>query len=212
MLTAENEIDRQFRCLDQMISMHSTLRDRYAHLALTANLLLLASSVVFCATTFSGDYISARMGLSTRVLSDILGVASVTAFFASLAMLTLDCKGTSARHADAAKRLTAVLALFRQARHDSGWPEDQREKLHQAYWGAMTNIAPIPDSKFNSLKAHHLRKVQTSKMSGSFPGCPLFIIRAMVLCRSVSRAVRGRDVTGKENQHDAAPPPDRNRG
>ena len=98
---SSQELDRKYRCLRQMISMHSMLRDQYHLRAVFLDLLLLAASVIFCATTFACDYISKRLGVPQEVVKDILGVSAVAAFFAALAGMVLDWKGKAARHGDA---------------------------------------------------------------------------------------------------------------
>ena len=187
---SERELDRQFRVLRQTISMHGMLRDQYRRLGVCVDLLLLAASVIFCASTFACDYISKRLGMSEGVLADILGVASIAAFFAALAGMVLGWKGKAARHGEAVKALSAVLAAFREARGDDGWPTGEMSALSKAYWDAANNVVPIPDRRFTSLKARHLRKVEVSRMSDSVPGCPVSLIRIVVLCRSVFKLCR----------------------
>ncbi len=183
---SDKELNRQFRCLGQTISMHSMLRDRYERWAVFVNLLLLASSVVFCATSFAHSYISQRFGVPEQIVADVLGVAAIAAFFAVLATMVLDWKGRAARHDEAAKILTTALAVFRGARGGDGWAGCERQVLSQAYWDAMKGVAPIPDRCFTKLKIKHLRKVAVSKMSDILPGCPLFLIRFLVFYRSIS--------------------------
>ena len=195
---SNKELDRQYRSLKQMISMHSMLRDQYHRRAVFINLVLLAASVVFCATTFACDYISKRLGVSEELTTDVLGVASITAFFAALAALVLDWKGKAARHSEAVKALTNALVFFRNARTEDDWPEAQVSALSQAYWNAASNVVPIPDGRFTALKARHLRKVEVSRTSDSMPGCPLFLIRFRVFFRSVFKLMCKRSRMGDQ--------------
>jgi len=183
------ELSRQFRVLDQTLSMHTMLRDRYARLALILDIMLLACSVTFCATTFARDEAFTKVGLSSQNVRYVLGIASVSAFFASLVALRVDWKGKSALHRDAVQRLTTVLALFRELHRDDGtWPQDRGAELHQAYWRAMNHIVEVPTGAFVGLKARHLRKVKVSKMLDSMPGCPVFVLRFIVLCRYMKKS------------------------
>ena len=48
----------------------------------------------------------------------------------------------------------------------------------------------IPEKKFSKLKALHLRKVKLSKMSSAHPGCPIFVLDLILLCRSIIRVLQ----------------------
>ena len=185
------ELNRQFRVLDQTLSMHTILRDRYATRGLIIDIVLLACSVIFCATTFARDDVFTQFGLSPQNVRYVLGVASIAAFFASLTALRVDWKGKSARHRDATQKLTSVLALFRETRQEDGtWPQDRGAELHQAYWEVMNNVIEVPTSSFVGLKSRYLRNVEVSKMLDSMPGCPVFMLKLILFCRSISKTLK----------------------
>lgn len=186
---SDKELIRQFRVLDQTLSIHTILRDRYKTCALAIDIVLLGCAVIFTATTFARDDLFSQVGLLPEKVRYILGVASIIAFFASLVAILVDWKGKAARHQDAAEKLGAAMALFRKFRSDDGtWPQDRRGEIHQAYWEAMNNIIEIPSALFVSLKAQHLRKVQLSKMLDRRPGCPIFVLRFLILWQALKGA------------------------
>jgi len=185
------ELCRQFRVLKQMLSIHAILRDRYSWRALFIDIILLACSVIFCATTFARDDVFTYLGFSPRDVRYVLGIASIFAFFASLVALRSDWKGKSARHKDAGQKLGKVLSLFREYRKEDGsWPQDRMADLHRAYWEAMNNIVEVPDRLFVALKSRHLRKVELSKMSDLNPGCPVLVLRLVLFFRTITRSFR----------------------
>lgn len=191
MTVSQRELTRQFRVLRQTQSMHTTLRDRYKKFAVIVDIILLACSVVFCATTFVRDDVFAFIGLAAENVRFILGLASILAFFASLVALRVGWKGKAALHQEAEQRLTNVLALFRELRmEDETWPENKSDDLHQAYWEAIKNTAYIPTKKFVGLKSQYLRKVEISKMLDNLPGCPVILFRLILLFRSIKKAIR----------------------
>jgi hypothetical protein len=197
------ELSRQFRVLSQMLSMHAVLRDRYSRRALLIDILLLGCSVVFCATTFARDDLFIQLGMSPNNIRYLLGIASVIAFFASLVTLRADWKGKAACHREAFQKLGTVHSKFREFRQSDGlWPQDHMPELHHAYWEAMNNTVEIPDRLFVRLKNRHLKKVEISRISNSAPGCPLFLLRLILLKRSISRAFSKREPT-KETFTDA---------
>jgi len=190
-VVSAKELGRQFRVLKQMLSIHAILRDRYSCRALFIDIILLACSVIFCATTFARDDIFRYLALTPRDVRYILGIASIFAFFASLVALRSDWKGKSACHKDAGQKLGNVLSLFRECRQEDGsWPQDRMADLHRAYWEAMNNIVEVPDRLFVTLKSRHLRKVELSKMSDLNPGCPVFVLRVVLFLRSITRSFR----------------------
>lgn len=196
---SEKELNRQFRVLRQTLSMHTMLRDRYSKLALVIDIAFLACSVIFCATTFARDDIFAQIALSPKDVRYVLGVSSIVAFFASLVALRVDWKGKAARHRDAVQKLTNVLSLFRECQHEDGsWPRDRSAVLHRTYWEAMNNTIEVPDRPFVGLKVRYLRKVELSKMSDGAHGCPLLILRIILLIRSILKAFGKKDETEKE--------------
>ncbi len=187
------ELNRQYRVLNQTLSMHSMLGDRYARRALLLDVILLACSVIFCATTFARDSVLTLVGVSAYSARTLLGIASVTAFFASLVALRVDWKGKTARHRDAVQKLTHAMELFRRLRTDDGaWPLERGDELNRAYWDAINNVVEVPSSLFVSLKARHVRKVQLSKMLDSAPGSPVLVLRLILLGRAVKKAWRAK--------------------
>jgi len=196
-MVSSEEIDRQFRVSQQMLSMHSFLRDEFTFKAKFAELVLLGCSVVFCATAFAGDDFYQFFGLTTAFGRIVLGIASVLAFIATLSLLILDWRGSAARHGEAANRWSNVLALFRESQHPTdGWREEVRKTLSAAYWEASRNSVKVPEKRFNHLKARHLRKVEISKLLSKYPGCPRFLLWIVVLVRDVWRAIK--TTLGKE--------------
>ena len=94
------------------------------------------------------------------------------------------------RHKDAVQKLSGVLALFRKSRKEDGtWLQEQADELNRAYWEAVNNVVEIPPNQFVRLKAKHLKKVEISKMSSAIPGCPIFLLRFILFCRCINKAL-----------------------
>lgn len=184
------EIQRQFRLLDQSLTMHSILRDRYALRSLIIDLVQLAAAVIFCATTFMDDKIPASFGIDPGKPKILLGVASIAAFFASLFSLRVKWPDLAAIHDEASKKITNAMAIFRGHRKEDGtWPEDCLEELNKVYWIVSDNTPKIPDNKFVALKAKHLAKVELSKSISDHPGCPIWVLKIILFCRSITVAI-----------------------
>ena len=187
------EVQRQYRVLQQTLSMHTMLRDRYTSLALGLDISLLLGSLVLCGAVFTGDDLLRGIGLTQSITRGVMGGASFLVFFATLIGLRVSWKGKAERHRHAADRLTEGLARFRESRsEDSTWQEDRTADLNQLYWSIMRNVTPIPSNQFNQLKARHLRKVRISKMLDASPGCPVCFVRLVVLWEGLAAAWRRR--------------------
>ena len=106
------ELARKFRVLDQTLSMHTTLRDRYARRALLVDALLLACSVVFCASAFASDQVLALLGGSPDRVRYFLKAFSIITFMLSVLSLRVDWKGIAAAHRQAGEKMSGALAVF----------------------------------------------------------------------------------------------------
>jgi hypothetical protein len=188
---ALKEIERQYRVLRQTLSMHAMFRDRFAWRAKAVEVLLLACSVIFCATTFASDGLYRTFHLAPNLGRIVPDITSVIALMLSLALLVLDWKGQSALHRQATERWSEVLAKFRKNRSDDGsWPEDIRSELCSAYWEAARNLVEIPERRFNGLKARYLRKVAISELKSLYPGRPALLLSVILWSRDTVNAVR----------------------
>ena len=190
-LSVQMELGRKFRVLDQTLSMHTMLRDHYARRALLVDGLLLACSVVFCASAFASDQVLALLGGSPDRVRYLLKAFSVVTFMLSVLSLRVDWKGIAAAHRQAGEKMSGALAVFRKYRRDDGfWDASVAGELDSIYWEAMRNCVSIPESAFLKLKARHLRKVEISKMLDSNPGCPISILSTILFLSSLRKTKR----------------------
>jgi hypothetical protein len=172
------ELRRKLRVLDQTLSMHCTLRDRYARRALLVDVILLACSVVFCASAFASDQVLSLLGGSPDRVRYLLKAISVVTFMLSVVSLRVDWKGAAAAHRQAADKMSGALAVFRKYKRDDGsWDASIAGELDSVYSEAMRNSIAIPENAFLKLKARHLRKIEISKMLDLYPGRPVWVLR-----------------------------------
>jgi hypothetical protein len=141
---------------------------------------------MFCAFTFADSDLLIKLGISAYWFRVALGLASILAFLASLVGLRVDWKGRAANHREAALRLSAILAEFRNYRlADGTWAQSKIDDLRSSYWEVMNNIATIPEKHFLKLKAIHIRKMEISRMLDRSPGCPIVFLRLVLFIKSV---------------------------
>lgn len=92
----ESENDRQYDVLDQMLTAHALLRDRYAWRALWLNICLLATAIALNAFVFAGDDVLVAMfGAKPEHVKMGLGIASVVAMILSIMALRVDWSGAA---------------------------------------------------------------------------------------------------------------------
>lgn len=196
MQCADGEIQRQYRVIDQTLTMYSVLRDRYARLALLLTLGLFATSIFLCAFTFTPDDILRLFGISEPVARLALALLSALVFFLSIAELCLNWRDKSAQFGQAAEAISRLKALYRSILSKGTDPTaDEFRHLRDEYKRGMDDLPRIPDGVFLRLKAYHLRKVEISKMISARPGHPVWLLRIQLLVRG-----RFRDTKETERQ------------
>lgn len=197
------ELDRQYRVAKQTLGLHAMMRDQYGRRARGADLLLMACSIIFCSTTFAGDDLYKFLKVRPETARIVLGIASVVALIASTAALLTDWHECCGQHADAFRKWSSVVELFRRHRGEDGsWPADKLNELQSVYWKAGKESASIPDGKFNALKARYLRTVEISKLESAFPGCPRLILWAIVRARGTALAIKAGLTRGERKADD----------
>lgn len=189
----QQELQRQYRVLKQSVAMHFSLAGSAHRKAVFSELTLLAASVIFLTTTFAGPEFFLLFRPDETSTKMILGTASAIAFFSSTALLIVDWAGTSARHKDAAGRLSALLLTFREKRDENNnWPDSIADDLSTEYQRVNDVVVAIPDNKFNALKSRYLTKVEVSKLSSEYPGAPLFLLWSIIRIKASFDAILGR--------------------
>jgi hypothetical protein len=170
------EYDRQCNVVDQMLSMHSLLRDSYLRCAFWLNTALLSTSIMLCAFVFATDTVFSVFGLRPDGARIGLGLASVIVLILSIVELRVNWGATAAKHADAASKLALLKAKYRKLYSETrGNDPKKNSRLGREYERIMKEIPPIPDRMFNRLKAKHLVKKRLSQMISEAPETPIWL-------------------------------------
>lgn len=179
---SNDELKRQSRVADQMLTAYAVLRDRYACRATTLTLGILGSSVVLVACTFLSDDALIIVGISPFVTKIVVGAFSSFILFLSIAELRVDWRERSRQYADAAERLAKLKSKYRAllSEEEHTLP-DQIAEITKEYNSTMDGLPRIPENQFVKLKAYHLRKVRLSQLVDNSVGCPVWILRLRIL-------------------------------
>lgn len=171
------EFDRQYRVIDQLLTMHSVLRDRYKRWSTTMSIAVLVFSVVGTAFAFATGATTFAIGPVSALRATWLGWLAVAVFTLSVVELRVDWAGKAREHATSVQRLGDLKNRYRGASLTGADATDELAELGEEYARVMASITHIPDSRFLQLKAVHVRKVELSRMIDKAPGVPLWRLR-----------------------------------
>lgn len=163
------ESERQSRVIDQMISMHSVLGNRYRKRHKYFTIILIVISVILATLAFGMSTTQyTLLGIQAQRTS-WLGVLTLAIALLTVVGQIVDFQGKGQAHVDAARRLASLKSNYRNSAM-AGLRVEVQEQLTRVYDVVMSGLPPIPDNQFNQLKAAHLKKVAISKYLSAHPG------------------------------------------
>jgi len=174
------ESGRQERLADQLLSMHSYLRDWHSRTAKAITSAILVLTALGATVAFAGGDVKLTILGETATRATWAGFLTFATFALVLVDLVLDQRGAAAAHSNAARRLSDLKARYRASEN----PETPA-RLTEHYVEVTTEIVEIPASSFNRLKSRHLRKVEISKILTEHKGIRVW--RAKRLLRTRTR-------------------------
>lgn len=184
------EAERQHRVIDMMLTMHSVLRDRYKQRELIISTVLLCSSFIIVAGIFINPGILDKIRIDPNTVGRIVKICSLIVFLAVLIEVKVDWRGKAQRHEGAYKALQKLKVNSKEILVDYNLTDEQVKDKWLLINATLNEQFAIPERKFNKLKALHLRKVNLSKMNSAHPGCPIFVLELILLCRSIIKVLQ----------------------
>ena len=173
------EILRQKKVLDMMITMHAILRDRYKFRALIVDIILFSFAVILNALVFVDYSFFENLGINKVTLQILIGIFSIGIFLLSVIVILVNWKEKSDQHANAGSQLSKLLNDCRYILQINEPAEKQKllSTFNISYKEINDSIIKIPDNKFLSLKSKHLKKVALSKLLDENPQKSLWKLR-----------------------------------
>jgi hypothetical protein len=181
------ELERQKRVISMMITMHSILSCKYSRKANFFEIILLIVSGVLNTLVFiDTNFITRVTSINPLNQQLLIGIASVTVFTISIVLLKVNWKEKSESHRKAAEQL---FILLQDCRMILNLPDHEEKNLqtfefNKRYRQITNMLEKIPNSKFNSLKSAHYRKLELSKLIDRFPGSTLFVLKVKLFLSS----------------------------
>jgi hypothetical protein len=176
-----NEYARMWKVLDQSLSAHSMLRDRYRRRERGSTLLVIVLSIFATAFAFLSGGGLVSVGPVTARLATWLGVITSLIFFLSLADLVLDWRRRAWAHEDAAQRLSELKMNMRAATVSGDTVETGEVDLRSLYGNIMASVTAIPEQQFLPMKAKHHRKFAVSELIDTHKGAPVPYLRLLAI-------------------------------
>jgi hypothetical protein len=174
-LTTSVENERQYRVVDQMLTMHSLLRDRMERRAFWLNTALIGSSLFLCVFSFVGDDVLGALKFDPSMTRFDLGLVAVVVLLISITEFRVDWRTVSGKHAEAVARLAALKAKYRKSFSETGGNDPNKNKrLTSEYEKVMNGLPAIPDRWFGKLKAEHRFKRLVSERINHSPRSPIW--------------------------------------
>jgi hypothetical protein len=192
-LTTKEENERQYDVTDQMLTMHSSFRDRMERRAFWLNTALVAVSLFLTVMVFVGDDLFLALGFDPAMTRFVLGLAAVVALIFSNTEFRVDWRSVAGRHAEATLRLAALKAKYRKSFAETAGDDlRMNAKLTAEYEKIMTSIPAIPDRWFNTLKAEHCYKQLLSRRISQCPKTPIWFLRLQLRVQGIREALKHR--------------------
>jgi hypothetical protein len=178
--TAENE--REYRLINQMMTAHAVLRDRFSRRALILNISLLALAIILNAFVFASDDTLKILFFGHTTEAKVwIGAVSVVLLILVIIEFRVDWEGQSRSHKEAVERLGQLKANYREAYAGNG----KYEELTREYARTMAMLPSIPEKSFIRLKAYHKFKRLLSEELDAHPGLPAWLVRTRLRWRII---------------------------
>jgi hypothetical protein len=191
--TRKEENERQYVVIDQMLTMHSSLRDRLERRAFWLNTSLVGASLFLCVFAFVGDDLLRSVGLSPAPTRFILGFVSVVILLLTITEFRVDWRSFAGRHAEVVSRLTALKARYRKSFAETGGNDSKRNaRLTSEYDKIVGGLAAIPERWFSALKIEYRFKRLLSERISQCPKTPQWFLRLQLRLEGVREALRNQ--------------------
>lgn len=170
-----DDFERQVRVVDQMITAHCGLGDRFERISVWQDAATLVLSIVLLATTFLDPVTLTWLGITDTGAKVVLGLTGIIVFASTVLALRFRWKERSGAHRLAAKSLVELKNAARGIDPLLA-PQAAAEWLGET-GRTLKGVPEIPEALFLKLKAIHVKKVALSKLISERPGAPLTLLR-----------------------------------
>lgn len=184
------EANRQFKVIDQMITSHCVLKERFEKKARSLDIAILLISALLVATVFLDSKIILFLNANENLTRFIIGILSIFVLGLTIIQFKVDWKQCSEQHQKAYEVLCIYKPIFRSMRKDKNLKKEDYEKKAEEFKIAISFICSIPEKQFVALKSKHLKKVLLSKIISRNPSTSVFIIKAYLFFKGNTKKIK----------------------
>lgn len=177
----KEELNRKYRVINMMITMHSIMYHRFKAKALISNIFFLITAIILNVFIFFDFEYLDFLNIKEVSIKYIISISSFTIFLLSVVFMLIEWTKKSERHEQATNQLSRLLNELRMILkiEDDSLLNSKSELFNELYNQTFETIPKIPDKKFNYLKAKHYQKVELSKFIDNYKGTPFFVIKIL---------------------------------
>ena len=175
-LGIRSELEKILVKMDQRISGHSRLHDLYRKKAIISEILLMGSAIILTITGLADDKYYELFRLNPVLTRAVFSLYSIFALVTGVIAWKIDWRAIALLHGQARDRLSDLKLECRRALSDQRTLDDRIEDLCKQCSLKQIEIEPIPENKFNALKAWHLKKKELSIFTSKNSGKPYWLI------------------------------------
>lgn len=190
--TSRRENERQYRVLNQMLTAHSTLRDRFARRSKALRICLFCSAIAVSGFAFADEKLFQHVGMTPEAVKLAVGVTSLFVLALSVVELLVGWERTAALHEEATRRLSALKLRYRQAHTKYGGKNVRVNEGLTKEWGRLNeNLPSINDQQFLRLKHRHQIKRQLSELAEQNRQVPYLFLVLYFYASGIWRTIKG---------------------
>lgn len=160
-----------------MISMHSSMRDKYHSRNNFANATIFLSSIFLNAFVFIDPQVFTSIGLSPQLGAFIIGMTSILIFFTSTLLLVFKWEEKSEKHESAKNQLYTLLEEVREHLASGNIDKAIKNEFEKKKTKINKQLISIPENQFGRLKHKHYQKVALSKFIDDNHKLPYLIVK-----------------------------------
>lgn len=192
--STKEENERQYKLIDQLLSMHSSLRDTYERRAFWLNTVQIGASLFLSVFAFVPDDVIRSLDFDPAKGRYLIGVSAILVLLISITEFRVDWKSVGSKHSEAARHLAELKAKYRKAFSEAaGEDRERNSRLAIDYDRLMALLPPIPEKYFIRLKAGHRFKIYLSDRVGRNPKAPVWFLWLVLRLKGMTSALKGED-------------------
>lgn len=180
-----DELSKILLKMDQRLSGHSRLYGQYKNYASISEYLLIGATIILTVLSIADDKYFLMFGLKPDEIKFYFSIYSVVTLVVTIWAWKVDWKGKAWKHGYARKKLSNLKLKCRGILSDTKAKDNDIIGICKECNDTQSEIEPIPENKFNSLKAWHLKKVALSKFTSLHAGKPYVLIWILFYLKTI---------------------------